>query len=299
MSLQMLMMRLDTDVDDYYDSRPVFTRKEPHRFVHREALIQKTGNLFITQAEHDMEIALNAASKLSLGEQDQQGYMTQSTQLHDFLSSTCSNAVLIQGNSPYHDAATSVYAASLVIALQQLSVPVMHFNCGLHKTPYRDDPFLGPDGIMLALLQQYLESYPLDNLAFLERDVLRYQFQDIQSIGHIMHILVSNEPRTSTTFYIIDGISFFENSACEVGTRQAIYELCELVARASGCFKLLFTSPTRSMYVPQYLANGPAPYEILHVPSQIVHGRHQGVAPSTLIRSVSDNIVQINRILPY
>ena len=259
-----------------FDSRPPFAqKKQDRRSVHREALIRKVGNLFISQAAYDLENSLGTASRLSLGEQDRQGYMTQAPQLREFLRSTHSSAVLIQGNSPHDNiiAATSVYAASLVTALQQLHVPVLYFNCGLHRTPYNDDLFLGPDGMMLALLQQHLESYPLDNLAFLEQDVLRYHFQDIQSIGRLMHILVSNEPRTSMTFCIIDGVSFFETAMCEAGTRQAIYELCDLVASASGSFKLLFTSPTRSMYVPQHLTNDPAPCEIVFVPSQIVHGR--------------------------
>lgn len=235
---------------------------------------------------------MSSALLMPFEEQDRQGFMTESDILKNLLSTAASGAVLIQGNSPHDDAiaSTSVYAASLVTALQQLHVSVIHFACGLHSTR-TDDPFLGPYGMMLALLQQFLEGYPSDSLAISHHN-LRDQFANVQSIGRLMQILVSSEPRTSTTFCVIDGISFFENSTCEADTHEAISQLFEIASSAIGCFKLLITSPTRSMYVPQYLSSHRSQCDVLHVPAEIVHGRRQGERPSTLAQAMTDDIIQ-------
>ena len=269
--------------------------------VHREALLQFVGNLFIHQANCDLATVLSSASLMSFEEQDRQEFMTQSDILKDFLGSDSSSAVLVQGNSLHDDniASTSIYASSLVIAVQQLNVPVIHFTAGLHNIPYAEDTFLGPYGMMLALLQQFLEIYPLDHLSFLDRDILSHRFQDVQSIGRLMHALVSNEPRTSNTFCIIDGISFFENFSCEADTHQAIGQLLGLVSDANGCFKLLITSPTRSAFVPQHLVNFQARYDVLDVPPNMVQGRRQGVGPSTLVHSISDDVMQTRQFHPW
>lgn len=236
---------------------------------------------------------MNSALLMPFEEQDRQGFMTESDILKNLLSTAASGAVLIQGNSPHDDAiaSTSVYAASLVTALQQLHVSVISFACGLHSTPYKDDPFLGPYGMMLALLQQFLEGYPSDYLAISHHN-FRDQFANVRSIGRFMHTLVSSEPHTSTNFCVIDGISFFENSTCEADTHEAISQLFEIASSANGCFKLLITSPTRSMYVLQYLRSHRSQCDVLDVPAEIVHGRLQGVRPSTLQQAIMDDIIQ-------
>ncbi|MCJ1383779.1 hypothetical protein MMC17_006893 [Xylographa soralifera] len=266
--------------------------------IRREDLVRHVGDSCLALSETSIQEALDFTSRLPLEEQDRIIAITSSEHFKNLLVSDKSGVLLIQGNSGHTGAlgSASVVAASLVASLSQLNVSAIHFFCGKHKTPGVGDPFVGPYGMMKALLQQVLAGYSTGRIPFLDQSVPKRALSSVHTMGHLFYRLVANEPSESTTFCVIDGISFFENSVCEEDTHTAIRQLLHAVSGANGCFKLLITSPTHSIYVPGYIKEAQTKASlhatILQMPRDIVHGRRQGVRPSIVGQSISDSAAQ-------
>ena len=148
----------------------------------------------------------------------------------------------------------------------------------MHMRPGIGDSFVGPYGMMKALLQQVLAGYPRGRIPNLDQSVPKRVLSNVHTMGHLLYKLVANESPESTTFCIINGISFFENGVYEEDMYTAIRQLFHVVSSANGCLKLLITSPTHSIYVPGYIQEAQTKASlhatILQMPKDIiVHGR--------------------------
>ena len=286
------------DRDD--EGEAAFPRPRYSEPVNTRDLVHCVGDDYLGLANSSVQEALEEASRLSIEEQDRAEAITNSDLLKRFLASPDSDVLLIQGNSAHNDplSSTSVVAATLIKGLQELSVPVLHFFCGKHKTPDSTDPFLGPYGMMIALAQQFLALYRLEKLLFLDQSTAKFAAQNVQSLGDLIYKLAANNP-SPITFCVIDGITSFENTPLEHATRTALRQLTDVVSKANGCFKLLILAPTRSTYVPETLYAAEAlgslqanQHNILHVQADLVHGSRRGVPQAVLAQSLSDSVVK-------
>ncbi|KAF4630567.1 hypothetical protein G7Y89_g7571 [Cudoniella acicularis] len=292
---------LDTDSSDrelaFAPRRCIKPRAAAPQVVELEDLIEQIGDNYLAFTETSISEALAIVHRLDFQEQDRTEEITGSTALHQLLASENSDILLIQGHAPTAEplSATSLAAASLIFSLQKLQIPVLHFFCGQHKMPSANDEFLGPYGLMKALLQQFLAIYPWDELPFLDHSAPKHALRDIQHMGKLFRKLASNSLPETMTFIIIEGVNFFENSTWEIETREAIHQLMALVDNANSCVKLLFLCPTRSMYLPAILKEAELRGDnwsgVVDVPEHLLQGRRQGVRPQVLEKALSDSLI--------
>jgi hypothetical protein len=236
-------------------------------------LLKLLGTPFTQTADSDIRKCLGA--DISFQEQDRVQSIVQSSELKSFFSGKDSTVLLVHGNtgSPHNAySSTSFFSATLVELIRKLDTPIIHFFCGFHQ---KSEPaiFDGPDGMMLALLQQLLSIDHADRIS-LKKSTLKKLPESNKRVHKLVGDLLIKPRRRAVTFCIIDGVSFFETPRFEKRLKLALETLMKAVGErpeGSGVVKLLITTPESSRCVPKMVGVE----RIFSVPD-ISHGTRQG-----------------------
>ncbi|KAI9774143.1 MAG: hypothetical protein M1840_005236 [Geoglossum simile] len=237
-------------------------------------LLKLLGTPFTQTADSDIRRCLGA--EISCQEQGRVQSIVQSSKLKSFFSGNDSTALLVHGNtgSPHNAySSTSFFSATLVELIRKLDLPVIHFFCGLHQ---KSEPavFNGPDGMMLALLQQLLSIDREDRIS-LKKSTLKKLPESNKRVRKLVGDLLIKQRSKAVTFCIIDGVSFFEIPRFEKRLKLALETLMKAVgerSKGNGVVKLLITTPESSRCVPKMVGVE----RIFSVPD-ISHGTGQGL----------------------
>ena len=218
-------------------------------------------------SQNDLANSLRGLNSLSRPEQDRAVWTMKSSLLRNWLLSTTSSALLINGSAPLTRAKSPItfVCARLIDSLQlNETFLVLHFFCGQHLSA-ATDPNADAFGMMNSLLAQLLILYP--DFEISHQDLTDVQSGTMDSVLALFEKLVAQLPATVFVFVIVDGISLYEDIARLAETRTVMERLMRLV-RDEGMgsvFKLMATSPTRIRSLPE----GVEDHEVLSVPREV------------------------------
>ena len=132
---------------------------------------------------------------------------------------------------------------------------VLSFFCGQHSTT--NDDLNGPQGLMRSLVAflvlSLLQNNCISDSAPIYFPPLQGNFDDLSfvDICQLFYHLVKLVPKPLTIYCIVDGISFYEREGWEDEYELIMQCFSSIIAnKANAPFKLLLTSPTKSLWLP-------------------------------------------------
>lgn len=203
----------------------------------------------------DMRANLRHAMSLTQEDQDRAVFMMQSELLQNWLITTKSSALLVNGgayNSGSQNSPLSFVCAKLSNALRQArksgsaasksSIIDLHFFCGEHGN-WRDSPDNGPAGVLNSLLAQLLTRYQQFNLNQIKR-LSKLNPDDVTALSRIFGSLLAQLPSPIMVFCIIDNLQCYADEQKEYAEIM-LSKLISLTRQSEGrcIFKLLITVP--------------------------------------------------------
>lgn len=210
----------------------------------------------------NVEANLRHIWTIPLPAQDRAIALMKSPKLHTWLTSTHSSALFVNGNgdasarqSPLSFICSKLMDTVCPLAVgmrpKYCSILAQSFFCGQHVDI--EDPAKGPVGMMRNLVSQILINYSAFSMPTIRR-LLDIDPFDIRALCNIFSGLIKQLPRRYMVLFIIDGITFYEDSPteCEDATEavQTLLEVMESCKRRGCMFKVLLTCPgnSRTLY---------------------------------------------------
>lgn len=233
----------------------------------------------------DIEQILKIGNAETYKYQDRAKLLSEVTRFRDWLASTCSGALLVQGNQELERISPmSFMAAMLLGSLSQIpSALVLSFFCGMHTYTAEDEatcPTSGPVAVARDLLAQLLSlKTRQDDSRSPRQELLDLHFLDTPTVNKMQKgkvrpflktltaLLTSLRARYAAIFILVDGIEYYENEVdYSKDMSRLLKALLELVhveyspngdeaenraakakqPTANGFIKLLFTTPAHS-----------------------------------------------------
>ena len=228
----------------------------------------------------DIRAILKIAWTLPRTAQDRAVALMQAPQLHAWITSTTSSALLVNGN---HDASAresplSFVCAKLVDSIhptakdgqtQPVGIMAYAFFCGHHLNS--KDPDSGIPGMLRSLITQFLLGYADFDLATVRR-LRQVDPDNVKSLCEAFAMLVAHVPENTMVFCIIDAITFHEDSPARCKEAQKVVQMLldtvDACGEGSCIFKILLTSPGNSRALYRDFAKGDVIWMARNVPSQ-------------------------------
>ncbi|KAE8452652.1 hypothetical protein EG329_013911 [Mollisiaceae sp. DMI_Dod_QoI] len=240
-------------------------------------------------SDKDLANCLRGAGVMSRSEQDRAVWVMKSSKLRDWLTTTSSSALLINGNCASTTARSPIssFCARLIESLQEnRSFKLLQYFCGEHISSATDKN-ASPMAIMNSLLGQLLLQYP--DFEITNDDLVQISQNTVDSLASLFAKLVAQLPPTAMLFCIIDGISLYEDPARLENTKMIMCELAGLLkAQVGPVFKLMLTSATKIRHSPECLSD-----DTLAVPRQVprqgLFSSAKGAIPSGNNASMSES----------
>ena len=217
----------------------------------------------------DVSVQLNLIYSLSLSSQDRAVALFTSLRVQDWLTSTSSSALLINGQmfSREYEARQSplsYFCAKFVDGIrarptgnhQETSSPVLVVSwfCGQH-TNMQEDFDAHPPGLLNNLLSQLLHQLLENSLEATVKDLI-LPSHDLQlpDLYNIFMQLVNALPTGTILVCVIDGITYYEDADRRDECMEVLSMLTKLTSQSQDLsdgplIKLLVTAPLRSHYV--------------------------------------------------
>ncbi|KAF2729185.1 hypothetical protein EJ04DRAFT_447810 [Polyplosphaeria fusca] len=209
-------------------------------------------------AQADIQRNLRSVWTMPRAAQDRVISIVRDRRLQDWITERSSSALFLNGNhsmsSPQNP--TSFVCAKLLASTEPQSSAepgksrntfAVSFFCAEHLRS--SDPYHGAIGIIQSIVAQVLICYDDFNLDTI-RQLSHVNFDDLDGLCDIFEILLSQLPRRTVLFCVIDGITSHEDSEVrreDVGAvLQRLIELAEQDFSEGCTFKLLITSPRLS-----------------------------------------------------
>ncbi|KAL8798476.1 MAG: hypothetical protein Q9182_006630 [Xanthomendoza sp. 2 TL-2023] len=204
------------------------------------------------QAIEDLEDVLREGQQFPPKQQTQVSLFMDSQKLQNWLTSPYSSALLAQGRSGDEKVSALSFVASLLVQSLQSSedAAVLYSFCGLHTDAYGDS-LANAAGMIQGITAQLLrmEQHNFD-LEFIDRKFIQVlESGDREALSDLLEGLTQQLSPTTTLFFIIDGISFYETKDRLEDTCYSMSRLLEMVENAKFVMKILVTSPGASAHV--------------------------------------------------
>ena len=217
----------------------------------------------------DVSVQLNLIYSLSLPSQDRAVALIMSLRVQEWLTSTSSCAMLINGQmfaSEYEarQSPLSYFCAKLVDGIlarpteidQETRSPVIVVSwfCGQH-TNIQEDFDAHPPGLLSNFLSQLLHQLLENSLEATAKDlILPSHNLQLADLCKIFIQLVNALPTGTILFCVIDGITYYEDADRRDECMEVLSMLTDLTAQNQDMtdgplIKLLVTAPLRSHYV--------------------------------------------------
>ena len=205
----------------------------------------------------DLDHCQQKSHALDLASQDRVKWIMQTQQLREWLESSTSRTILINGNMPGNEviSPTTRLCAQLLRSLQDVSLIIpLHFFCSLHTLPRHgiDDTATGL--IKSFITQLLMQDLPWD-LSFLKSAAIdRLGNGDLEITIDFFYRLIQQVPKTTFCFFVIDGITYYERSdKCQDFVR-VVNSLLNIIDRSTNVIvKMLLTCHGRSAFVKDYI----------------------------------------------
>lgn len=226
--------------------------------------------------QKDITICRGLGGTMSNAEKDYASFVATSEKLRLWLTEpTRSCALVIKGAFKHNVSISPLSFLCAEISHLYGAIPntiaIGHF-CSLHVDSWQN-PRANARGMMASLLGQLLSFREGFDLSFIDKQMIQdAKNDDIRVFCKIFRHLVAQMPKRSTLFCFVDTISIYETSQRLDETRIAFQTLANLLdpRGKSATFKLLVTSPGRSIPIEKYISDE----NIMVVPDFIDGDRH-------------------------
>ncbi|KAL8817797.1 MAG: hypothetical protein Q9223_003442 [Gallowayella weberi] len=204
------------------------------------------------QAIEDLEDVLREGQQFPPRQQTQASLFMDSQKLQSWLTSPYSSALLAHGSSGDDKVSALSFVASLLVQSLQSSedAAVLYSFCGLHTDAYRDSLANAPgmiQGIIAQLLRMEQHNFDLE---FIDRRFIQLlESGNLEALSNLLEGLTQQLSPTTTLFFIIDGISFYETKDRLEDTCYSMSRLLGMVENAKFVMKILVSSPGASAHV--------------------------------------------------
>ncbi|KAJ9604441.1 hypothetical protein H2200_011277 [Cladophialophora chaetospira] len=241
----------------------------------------------------DLHRLVNSGHSLNLRQMDRVKWMmTSSNKIREWLMSSRSRVLLINGNSSAIESVspTTFLASRLLTTLERMrSVISIYYFCSLHTPSSREHESNGT-GMLRCLLVQLLEAGKPWNLSFLSEDDLdNLDGADLEALRNLVHNLIKRLPEKTVLFCVIDAVNFYERDDTRDDFLAVIDQLVFEVERSRKItIKVLFTCHLRSVFVREYVDDE----DVLLVPER-VDGDGQGWSKFTWQRTMGRQIEEL------
>jgi hypothetical protein len=239
----------------------------------------------------DLKHSLRIVHALRVRQQDRIKWIMTSTKMREWLTSTRSRVLLINGNTDATEleSPTTFLAGKFLEAVESMqSVISMYYFCSFHRSS-SDEPGADGIGMLRCLLVQLLEARKAWILPFAnDEDLEDFDCYDIEATCKLFHELLQKLPKDTVLFCVIDAINFYERDDKREDFLSVIDHLVWEVEQATTItIKLLFTCPSRSAFVKDFVGDE----DILNVPES-VDGDGQGWSNFTWQRTTGREITK-------
>ena len=235
-------------------------------------------------------------TSLSLTDQDRVEWMMRSPKLRQWLNSSESRTLLLNGDGDANEifSPTTFLSAKLVESLAHIE-PVIsqHFFCSLHTTSRTDPLADAATGLIKSFVAQLLLRDVSWDLAFLSvTDLDKIEHNDVEAISVLFRRLVGQLPDATFLFWMIDGVNYYERSERRRDFLKVIRDLLGIIRDCDGVvIKLLLTCPGKSLYVKDALSKE----DVLNVPP-IVDGGRQGWSERAFQKTLGHDVDKLDGV---
>ena len=232
---------------------------------------------------------------IGLSNQDRVKWMIQSRRLQDWLNSSESCTLLLNGNGDATDtfSPTTFLAAKLLDGLTHIEPIIsLRYFCSLHMSS-REGSKEDATSLLKSLISQLLLLDTPYELNFISKaDLEKIEHDDFPTLCSLFRKLIQHLPSPTFLFWIIDGINFYERSERRRDFLDVVKLLLERVQESKEIvIKLLLTCHGKSSYVKNLVGKE----DILTVPT-VVDGSRQGWSEAAFRRTLGRELEKLENV---
>ena len=223
-------------------------------------------NLLATDDEtvsRDLSFIQRQSQSIEEPEQRRALWLFQSHRFQEWLCSTRTDMILVEGNSDTYGmarySALSLISSVLATELSGNGISrAISFFCGLHNV--QSDDLAGPQGLIRSLISQLLNPSDMNcdvQLSNAHLDALSRH--DLSALCSLFHQLLTRLPHSGNIlFCIIDGISLFELDPWLEYAYLLVSRLADIVTdpRVTSSVKIILTAPGTSRHLKNHIDGG-------------------------------------------
>ena len=243
--------------------------------LERESLLTLLG---ISPGFHDQSLrcCLAKGNALGIEDADRVKWVMRSSQLREWITSSQSKVLLINGNSDIGSedvTATTFLSAKIVESLSKVElIVVLRFFGSLHAKK-KDGVTADAAGLMKGVLSQLIMNDTYSEQVLSAKEELQgLEDFDVEGLCKAFRVLVGKLPPVTVLFLIIDGVSLYERAQRRKDFLKAMKIIIQTMQECHNTvFKLLLTCQGRSIFLKDYIKSS----DVLTVPLDI-DGEGQG-----------------------